>query len=84
MSSGVLWWIVAIAGLYLAHRFCLYLEAHGYLYYVNSRGRRRGASALLGLASAFVPSLHHVIELQEKSENLEPEWIGDDEEPEDA
>ncbi|HME72353.1 MAG TPA: hypothetical protein VKM54_21170 [Myxococcota bacterium] len=61
MSIG-LWLLGAGALGYSLHRLCLWLERHGYLYYVNSwRSGSRGSLGL-ALASAIDPNARRVLE----------------------
>ena len=54
-------------GLYGLHRIALWLEAHGYIYYRDSKGRGAGiANAAMELDKLVRPSVEHHIEAEEQ------------------
>jgi hypothetical protein len=69
--SIALWLLGAGAFGYSLHRLCLWLERHGYLYYVNSwRSGSRGSFGL-ALASAIDPNARRVLEAHRQAERLQ-------------
>ncbi|MBC7853707.1 MAG: hypothetical protein IAF94_09750 [Pirellulaceae bacterium] len=57
--------VMAVAGVYGLHRFCLYLEQRGYLYYWHTKPQGGISPALLDLRELFQPSVRHVIEVKD-------------------
>lgn len=72
--------VLAVAGVYGLHRFCLYLERRGYMYYWHTKPQGGISSALLDLREMVQPSVRHVMEVKDdKSAAADAE--GDDPSP---
>lgn len=71
---------MAVAGVYGLHRFCLYLERRGYMYYWHTKPQGGISSALLDLRELIQPSVRHVMELKDDT-SAETDAEGDDPSP---
>lgn len=71
-------WIAAIvlggAGLYALHRLALFLEARGWLFYIN---RRPQVSLGAAIGSALDPALRRMLEAKQQEHRLEEDESGD-------
>ena len=62
-------WIgVAAAGLYALHRFLLYAEARGWIYYRKKRGSYGGLGATSNFLNMYDPSRKHLQEVVREGE----------------
>jgi len=65
----IVWWILGIGTLAVAvyglHRWLLYLERRGYIYYLEKPKGGGIASSMLELDKLTRPSVEHVIEAHE-------------------
>ena len=65
----LLWSVVTfgmVAALYGLHRFCLWLENRGWLYYKHKKPGSSQGSCLLALQQALEPQVQHVLQLKEQ------------------
>ncbi len=77
MDSFPIWLAVVVgtgAALYVLHRAALFLEANGWLYYIN---RRPKVSMIATLAATFDPTLRRMLEAKQREYNLEEDESGD-------
>jgi hypothetical protein len=84
-AAGVaLWLTVAVggaAGLYGLHRLCLWLEAHGHLYYLHKKPEGSSPTACLtALQELIEPPAKHVFHVREEKRYAEEE-AGDPPDP---
>jgi hypothetical protein len=70
-TSTVLYWIGSIVGgaggLYALHRFALYLEERGHLYYLNKKPKSSAIGSFVALQRALEPQVQRVIRVTEES-----------------
>ncbi|MBI2806167.1 MAG: hypothetical protein HYX68_14390 [Planctomycetes bacterium] len=57
--------LAALPALYGVHRFCLWLEARGHLYYWHRRPESSAAGCMVALQKAVEPQVQHVQEAKE-------------------
>jgi hypothetical protein len=66
----VLLWGLAIAGgaaaVYALHRFCLWLEKRGWLYYKHKKPSSSAASSFVALQQVLEPPTRHVLHVKEE------------------
>jgi hypothetical protein len=67
--TAVMWGVLAVAvipGLYGLHRLCLWLEARGWLYYLNKKPAGGAAKCMIGLQEAIEPPVKHVLHVRDE------------------
>jgi hypothetical protein len=66
----MIWWIFLLiaspAILYGLHRYCLYLEDRGYLYYRRKKPPAGGGSVFNPLQEIIQPQIRHVLEIKDE------------------
>jgi hypothetical protein len=72
---------LAWAALFGLHRLCLWLEDHGYLYYMRKQPSGGGAHCLVELQKALEPQSHHVHHVKEEKRNQSEQDRGDENGP---
>ncbi len=70
MNIKTFWFLVAVTLLvYLLHRLALWLEAQGWLYYINQRPKRPSiSSALLEIQTFVEPQKRELLEIRHEEE----------------
>jgi hypothetical protein len=67
---GWVWWVLAVVVLLLADRLLLAAEARGWINYRRTPPRKgTAARAVMGVAEAFDPAIHHRIEAEDFDED---------------
>jgi hypothetical protein len=87
---AILFWSGCVVGgsgaLYALHRFALYLEDRGHLYYLNKKPRGGGAGCFIALQQAIEPQIQHVIHVSQEIRQHSEEGAsgqGDPDDPDD-
>lgn len=63
--------LLCVLGLFLFHRFCLWLESKGWLYYRNKKPKNEIlGNALQELNAILQPSARHTIEMKQNETRL--------------
>ena len=78
----MLWILVIVAAppiLYGLHRYCLYLEDRGYLYYLHKKPQSSGSSMFNPLQEIIQPQIRHVLEIQDELPKKSEDDRGEDE-----
>ena len=69
----VVWWTLGVAFvalcLYGLHRFALWLEEKGHLYYLKKKPEGGGASLFSPLQRAIEPQIEHVLIVKERAQH---------------
>jgi len=69
---GWLWLVLIAAALYALHRFALWAESRGWIYYMKSHGSStRAGSAMLEVQQLLEPSKKHIIEVKQDQRGVE-------------
>jgi hypothetical protein len=73
---AVLFIVGGLAALHRLHRFCLWLEDHGWLYYKHKKPSSSAASCFVALQQVVEPRQHFVQVQEEKRHHAEEEAPG--------
>lgn len=73
------------AAIYGLHRFCLWLEERGWLYYKHKKPTSSPASCFVAFQQVIEPQAKHVLQIKdEKRSSAEHETPGQSDPPQDA
>lgn len=79
MLKFILVAIITVVSLYCLHKLCLWLERHGYLYYMNKKADTGFIAGTLEMINGVLnPAVKHTIEMKQNQATVEKQKAEDD------